>query len=87
MRYLLPVKTWGNPAVLGIGLVDLRVGVEQALHGAVAVERSHVEQHLPRVKREEERAAEQEQWENSYSASPFCCVCPSDFSKSLNICH
>lgn len=61
MCYLLPVKTWGYPAVLGVGLVDLRVGVEQALHGAVSVERRHVEQHLPRVEREEERAAGQKQ--------------------------
>lgn len=41
-------------------MVDLRVGVEEALHGSVAVEGGYVEEHLPCVKGEEERAVEVE---------------------------
>ncbi len=51
---LLPVKAWSDTAVLWVRLVNLWVCVEQALHGAIAVKRRHVEEHLPRVKREEE---------------------------------
>lgn len=55
--YLLPVETRRYSAVLRVRLVDLRVGVQQTLHGSVTVERRHVEQHLPGVEGEEERAA------------------------------
>lgn len=52
---LLPVKAWSDTAVLWVRLVDLRVGVKQTLHGTITVKRSHVEEHLPCVKWEEER--------------------------------
>lgn len=53
--HLLSVKAGCYTAVLRIGLVDFRIGVEQTLHGAVTVKRGDVEQHLPRVEREKER--------------------------------
>lgn len=55
--YLLSVQAWRHPAVLGVRLVDLGVGVQQALHGPVPVERRHVEEHLSGVEGEEEGTA------------------------------
>lgn len=58
MLYLLSVQPWCYSAVLGVRLVDLRVRVQQALHGSVSVKGSYIEQHLAGVKREEKGAAE-----------------------------
>lgn len=55
--YLLSVQARRHPAVLGVRLVDLGVGVQQALHGPIPVERRHVEEHLSGVEGEEEGTA------------------------------
>ena len=40
----------------GIDGVEIGGGVEESLHGAIAVERRHVEEHLSRFEGKEERA-------------------------------
>ena len=40
----------------GVGRVEIWSSVEEALHGAISIERRHVEQHLSRLEGKEERA-------------------------------
>lgn len=93
-QHLFPVKTWCNSAILRIWLVDLRVCIQKALHGSVAIKGSYIEQHLPGVKGEEERATEKERewslWEPTDTSQTyqyqFCSRAVQYRSKILSIC-
>ena len=50
-------KRPGCNSFRGVGRVEIGRGIEEALHGAIAIERRHVEEHLSRFEGKEERAS------------------------------